>query len=380
MPKSEGPNKPKADVESVLAEFDAKEDMLAAFCARTKSLVEAILQDANIRYQSVQTRVKTRNKLREKYLDPTKNYTELDDITDLAGLRIITYYEDEVDRVAEIIKQEFDLDLENSVDKRKGDPDKFGYNAINYVCGHHPKRKGDVEYRKFGKVRFEIQITSILRHAWAEIEHEWYDLKDAYPDEIKRRFYLVAAMLELAEREFLDIRKSKTQYERAVAVQVETNVPDLPVDAVSMKTFIEQEPLVTEIDKKLSTMVEREVANVQIPDITLEWRARDAKAAGANTVQDLRDLLARYRQEIPEFAARCQKELWPPPSHDARFMKGVSIYNLAFLLASSQGQAAVMDFTKLHKLAVTWDIAKQVAIAQEILKKYGSEKGAVPGA
>jgi putative GTP pyrophosphokinase len=95
---------PKADVKSVLAEFDAKEDMLAAFCARTKSLIEASLQDANIRYQSVQARVKTRKKLQDKYLDSTKDYKRLDDITDLAGLRIITYYEDEVDRVAEVIR------------------------------------------------------------------------------------------------------------------------------------------------------------------------------------------------------------------------------------------------------------------------------------
>src|SRR5712692_11817130 len=93
----------KADIESVLAEFGGKEDMLAAFCARTKDLIEASLQDANIPYQSVQVRVKSRKKLREKYLNPTRNYQRLDDITDLAGLRVITYYEDDVDRAAQVI-------------------------------------------------------------------------------------------------------------------------------------------------------------------------------------------------------------------------------------------------------------------------------------
>ena len=170
---------PKADVESVLAEFDAKEKMLEAFCARTKSLIEASLQDAGIRYQSVQTRVKTKEKLREKYLDLSKNYRRLDDITDLAGLRVITYYEDEVDRVALVLKGEFDIDWENSVDKRDTEPETFTYNALNYVCRHLEKRTSDVEYKKFAGVRVEIQITSILRHAWSEIEHEWYDLKEA---------------------------------------------------------------------------------------------------------------------------------------------------------------------------------------------------------
>src|SRR5882672_5894762 len=99
MTGSENQWNPKADIETVLAEFDRRQEMLAALCAKTKSLIEASLQDANIRYQSVQARVKTKKKLREKYLDEKKNYRRLDDITDLAGLRVITYYEDEVDRV-----------------------------------------------------------------------------------------------------------------------------------------------------------------------------------------------------------------------------------------------------------------------------------------
>ena len=169
----------RASIEDVLAEFDRRQEMLAALCAKTKSLIEASLQDANIRYQSVQARVKTRKKLKEKYLDPSKNYRQLEDITDLAGLRIITYYENDVDRVAEVIKREFDLDAKNSVDKRDTEPDRFGYSALNYVCRHLQKRTSDVEYKRFAGSCCEIQITSILSHAWSEMEHEWYDLKDA---------------------------------------------------------------------------------------------------------------------------------------------------------------------------------------------------------
>ncbi len=99
-------SKKRASIDDVLAEFDAKEDLLAAFCAKTKSLIEASLQDADIRYQSVQARVKTKKKLKEKYLDERKNYQRLDDITDLAGLRVITYYDNDVDRVAELIRRE----------------------------------------------------------------------------------------------------------------------------------------------------------------------------------------------------------------------------------------------------------------------------------
>src|SRR5258708_15617294 len=175
MPTSDSDEK-RDPVETVLAEFEAREDMLKEICVKTSSLIEDCLKDAQLRYQLIQHRVKKRDKLREKYLDPKKNYCKLDDITDQAGLRIITYYEDEVDRVAEMIKKEFTVDPDKSVDKRETEPDKFGYYAFNLVCTHADKRKSDVQFKKYANICFEIQITSVLRHAWSEIEHPWYDL------------------------------------------------------------------------------------------------------------------------------------------------------------------------------------------------------------
>ncbi len=123
-------------IEKVLEEFDAKKDTLTQFCVRTQGLIEACLEDAKLRYQSIQWRVKRKKKLSDKYLDPKKNYSKLTDITDLAALRIITYYEDEVDQVAEVIKKEFIVIPEKSIDKRETAPDKFGYYAFNLVCTH----------------------------------------------------------------------------------------------------------------------------------------------------------------------------------------------------------------------------------------------------
>ena len=78
---------------------------------------------------------------------------------------------------------------------------------------------------------------------------------------MKRRFSIIAALFELAGREFVDIRKSKAQYERAVALQVEAGVPDIAVDAVSLRTFIEQEPLVKEIDAAVASALAMTLAS-----------------------------------------------------------------------------------------------------------------------
>jgi putative GTP pyrophosphokinase len=374
MADSKTPDEFNTGIDKVLAEFEAKEDILVAFCARTKSLIEASLQDANIRYQSVQTRVKTKKKLCEKYLDPTKNYEQLDDITDLAGLRVITYYEDEIDQVARVIEREFDVDRKNSVDKRQSEPDRFGYNALNYVCKHLPKRTSDVEYKKFSGVCCEIQITSILRHAWAEIEHEWYDLKDAYPNTVKRRFYRILALLELAESEFLDIRKKKTEYVRSVSVRVEARVPDLPTDAVSLRPFIEQEPIVADLDRAIASLVHRELTT-DLQDVMMEHRSISAKAVGMTTLQRLRDALTEHRTSILEFVGRSYEEFWVnvSPAAQAPLSRGVCIYQLSIFLTGVRGNDKLREFLKTYSPSsdvTESEIASIVAIAQQIAAKH----------
>jgi putative GTP pyrophosphokinase len=372
MAASENQELSDANIERILSEFDSMGDLLESFCVRTKDLIEVCLDDAKIQYHSVQARVKSRKKLKEKYFDPSKHYRQLSDITDLAGLRIITYYDDDIDRVVEVIKNEFELDLENCVDKRNSDPDKFAYSAVNYVCRHLKRRVTAVEYKKFTGVRCEIQMTSILRHAWSEIEHEWYDLKEEYPSNVKRRFYRLAALLELAESEFRDLRKSRTEYEKSVAVRVEAQVSDLPVEPVSMRSFIEQEILVTEIDAALVSLLNGKIL-IPLTDGVVERRVRAARLTGMTNVRELRDSLEKYKSRIPELVQRCRQEgLWAkPPTGSVTVTKGICIHHLGTLLVSAKGAEAFVTFAKAFDLNPNWDIDRQVAIAKEIVRNTG---------
>ncbi|WP_089408733.1 RelA/SpoT domain-containing protein [Granulicella rosea] len=115
-----------SDVSEILKEFLVKESMLEAFGKKVHSLVEEILNHRDVRVHSVSYRVKKAQKVEDKA--KRKNYERLDQVTDQLGLRIITYYEDEVDRVAALIGKEFEVDQEHSVDKRiQEDPEKFTY-------------------------------------------------------------------------------------------------------------------------------------------------------------------------------------------------------------------------------------------------------------
>jgi putative GTP pyrophosphokinase len=366
------PEMPKAEIDSVLAEFDAKKDALIVFVDKTKSLIEDFLQDAKIQYQSVQARVKTREKLRIKYLDPTKKYGRLVDITDQVALRIITYYEDEIDRVAEIVKREFKIDQTNSVDKREMEPDKFGYYALNYVCQYTPERISQVEYKKFADTNCEIQITSILRHAWSEIEHPWYDLKGVFPDNIKRRFARMAALLEIAESEFLSLRKLQGDYQRSVDIQVEAQISDIAIDAVSLRSFIERDPIVFEIDAKIALVKNGHVTQT-LSNNEVESRTTATRLARITRLTELRNLLEKFRDGIPEFVAVCTRVLEERGISAPRVIpRGISIHNLCVVLVASKGVEALQNFmSEYNASSYPNDLAAQIAgIARDIKKKY----------
>ena len=106
-------------------------------------------------------------------------YKSIDDITDLVGLRVITFYTNEVDKVAAIAKRLFDVDWQESVDKRKlHQLDAFGYNSLHYICR-----------MKEGGPRFELQMRTALQHVWSTIEHDTgYKGSVKIPREYKRQF------------------------------------------------------------------------------------------------------------------------------------------------------------------------------------------------
>src|SRR5208283_1753529 len=200
-----------------------------------------------------------------------------------------------------LIKREFTIDPDNSVDKREIEPDRFGYRAINYVCTHSSKRSTDVEYKRFSGVVCEIQITSVLTHAWSEIEHEWYDLKDGYPREIKRRFSRLIALLEVAEAEFIEIRKLRKQTENSVGILVEALILDLPLDQVSIRSLVEKDPLIIKADKLVVEALEASLSD-EINENGLEFRAKSGNLAGMSSLLEVHDQLDKHLSAVVEFA------------------------------------------------------------------------------
>ncbi|WP_414714812.1 GTP pyrophosphokinase, partial [Sporosarcina koreensis] len=178
------------------------------------------------------------------------------DITDTVGVRVITYFNDDVDKIAKVIEREFEVDRENSIDKRVTDPDRFGYSSLHYVVNFNADRVKFIEYKDFKEVKFEIQIRSILQHAWAEIEHDLgYKSKNEVPKEIRRDFSRIAGLLEIADNEFMRIKNFLDNYSRVMGTKIRDLDLNVPIDKVTLMEYVATSQVVKEILIKMCSAI-----------------------------------------------------------------------------------------------------------------------------
>lgn len=211
-----------------------------------ESLVLCRLKDAldrqHIEVTAIDHRIKKEDSLAGKLERKGAKYKSVDDITDLLGLRVITFYTDDVDKVAALVAQTFDIDWGNSVDKRKlHELDSFGYNSLHYIC-RLPAGSADVA---LCHIPFEIQMRTALQHVWSTINHDTgYKSDVQIPREYLRQFGRLAGMLELIDDEFSRLRNSLADYRRRVQNLVASGqLDEVSLNADTWESYLQTRPL-----------------------------------------------------------------------------------------------------------------------------------------
>lgn len=280
----------------LLSEYAIREPLYELLCSSVTPMLKALLSVNGIQVHSISSRCKDVTSLERKIKTKDK-YGDLTEITDLAGIRVITHYNDDVDRVAEVISREFIIDSVNTVDKRRAtDPDRFGYVSLHYVASLSETRANLQENFSIGKLKFEIQIRSILQHTWAEIEHDTgYKVEKEVPAQIRRRFSRLAGLLELADEEFVAIRDALHSYSMEVVETINSDSLDVSLDKVSLQAFIENNTLSISIDTEISARAQLELIK---REIDIGSMIRRLNFFQVFTVADLIRNLTDYRSEV----------------------------------------------------------------------------------
>ena len=246
------------------------------------------LEHNKLAVTTVESRVKTEQSLAGKLALKGAKYTTLSDITDLVGARIVTYYTDDVDRIAALAEQLFEIDWNNSVDKRRlHQLDSFGYNSLHYIC-----RIPGYDFR------FELQLRTTLQHAWAAINHDTgYKSGVEIPREYMRRMNRLAGMLEMADDEFSRIRLELADYRRRVQQLVQNGkLDDVSLDGDTFRSYLQAGPLDT-LNKRIAAINQEE-----IQEVTLIRYLRLFKALGCKTLGDVNRLIRKYSDDAYRLA------------------------------------------------------------------------------
>jgi len=292
-------------------------------------------------------------------------------------IRIITYFEDTVNKISHILHDEFDVDVERLVDKKKIRVETFAYKNINCRASLKPDRQKQTEYRRCGSRKFEIHICSMLQDAWSGIEQELGFDSAGIPDEDKRDLYRVGALLEMADIEFMKIRAELSRklldsipapaepahpvqtvpteriVPKAATVHEPNVVPELPVmqepaPAVqksaaiapddntpltdeTLRNYVKSSSVIKETDASIG---EHSGAKINT-DIDIEGDTERLGFLNIRTIGQLDDALRQNQHDVISFADK-----WIGKNNGGQFDAGICLFYLEYLLVAKNNDAS----------------------------------------
>ena len=274
--------------EAILEEYQSNLQRFKEVEQTVKQKLSDTFREAGLLVAAIESRVKAYDSLAGKLELKGQKYKSLADITDILGLRVITFYIDDVDKVASAVEKLFEIDWENTIDKRKiHEIDSFGYLSLHYICS-----VPGFPYR------FEIQMRTLLQHAWANMDHDTgYKSGVEIPKRYLRNMSRLAGMLELVDDEFSKIRIELTDYRRKVQSLVRSgNLDEVPLDGDTFRSYLELEPF-SQLNKRIAAMNQAEIQDVSILPYLAVF-----KGIGLKTLGDIATVIKEYSEGAYQIA------------------------------------------------------------------------------
>lgn len=278
--------KKKEDIKRDAIEwYTANRPTYKLLCQKVESIIKEILETEGVSIHTTTARAKEITSFSQKIEDP-KYDTPQEQIKDLAGIRIIAYVESDLVKINQLIEDAFDIDPLHSLNKADElGIDKVGYKSVHYVATLKRDRLALPEYNKFKGLYFEIQIRTILQHAWAEIEHDKnYKFSGKLDYKIQRRFKILAGLLELADREFDSLAAEIDKIAVHVEEATRTGELDIEINSTTLKSY-----LLTRFDELFKKGLNPNFPTTQSENQILQ----ELTDFGIKTLQDLNQIVPK---------------------------------------------------------------------------------------
>jgi putative GTP pyrophosphokinase len=214
-------------------------------------------------------RVKSQQSFLDKALYRKQGYTDpINQIDDKVGTRVILLKSNDIHQVAELIKQYLSWDAKVTKDINQLIEDKpqiFDYQSMHLVV--YPK-KGVVNFEHNYQYGCEIQIRTLLQHAYAEVSHDsTYKGPYQFDNGIIRQLSKSMALMESTDDYFLEIYELMADPKRKFAALLkglvniyQSFMPDFQLNDLNINLSDRLMLLVTIRDvtiKQIETYVEK---------------------------------------------------------------------------------------------------------------------------
>lgn len=175
--------------------------------------IEDLLSDAGVTFDRVTARIKSwpslKAKAKKRREDGELAYPDpWNDIHDLIGVRVNVFHSTEIPVTLDVLKEAFTVI--RSVDKAAETriAGGFGYGSHHLILRVPDTHR---ELAAYVGRQFEVQVRTVLQHAWAEFEHDVRYKQGSQPldPQVDRAFTLAAGLIELADQQFDQIAALK---------------------------------------------------------------------------------------------------------------------------------------------------------------------------
>ena len=189
-------NIPDGDYDMLVIPY---EDATANLLVRLNTLN----QDYRLKYKNypihhIQNRIKNKKSIEKKLIKRKLSVSAeeaRESLTDIAGVRIICYFEEDIYSVVSLIKKQSDILVLIEKDYIKNPKDN-GYMSYHLIIGMPVYHTDGMEYYPV-----EIQLRTMAMDLWASMEHRICYKEEGIGQEIQKRFRDISAELRIMENE-----------------------------------------------------------------------------------------------------------------------------------------------------------------------------------
>jgi len=209
------PDQTNSDLGQQILNYEGLYEVYTSYASMLEEYFEKACKDA-IPEAIIRTRVKTLSSFAEKAIRKAKEYPNpINQLGDLCGARIIVHTYEQVEWVNKFLEKNFEVIEKEDVQERLGE-NQFGYLSVHFIINIKPDHdyglNPDIQQKIVGK-KAEVQVRTILQHAWSDILHDrTYKKKISLPEDIKRNSAILAALLEEGDEKFARVVERTDNY------------------------------------------------------------------------------------------------------------------------------------------------------------------------